>query len=116
MHVQAVRDTLSQVLGCRADCGQCTTHTFQVRLTCEAHAHAMRTAFEQAHAELRFEPGNLVADCRCRQMQLGSRQGKASTACHGFEGQKVGSGWHERHGVVSKMNILHLKLKIRRLP
>src|SRR2546426_4005431 len=46
----------------------------EVLLARGAQAHAMRAAFEQAHAQLRFEPRDLMADRGSGEMQLGGSE------------------------------------------
>ena len=61
----------------------------QVVLAGRAQAHAMRAALEQAHAQMRFEPRDLVADRGSREVQFRGRQRKAAAPRHGLEGLQV---------------------------
>jgi len=59
----------------------------------------VRAALEQAHAQVRFEPRDLVADGRGREVQLDRGQRKAASASHRFKGLQVGDGGQSGHGV-----------------
>ena len=96
--IKAVAHALAQVVARRADGLQRATDTREVLLARGAQAHAMRAAFEQAHAQLRFEPRDLMADRGSGEMQLGGSERKAAAAGHGLEGLEVHEGRNGGHG------------------
>src|SRR2546426_9783138 len=89
----------------------------EVLLARGAQAHAMRAAFEQAHAQLRFEPRDLMADRGSGEMQLGGSERKAAAAGHGLKGLEVHEGRNGGHGgkPSRQMNSRHFRLMRLRL-
>src|SRR6185436_1411684 len=89
MHVQAVRNSLAQVLGRRGNRGKRPAYTYQVTLARGAQAHPVGIPLEESYAELRLEPCHLVADGRRGEVQLGCGHCEAATTCYRLEGEEV---------------------------
>src|SRR3982750_3972503 len=91
VHVEAVADALTHIVGGRRDRCESSRHPGKILLSSGAESHPVRTALEQLDPEGGLEPCDLVTYSRRRDVELGSGQRKAAPTRDCFKREQV---WH----------------------